>query len=97
MDRAVASELEGLDLDLGLLPRLHEADVLVFDESLHLHRIILRYDQHQGLGRGNDTASGVNGKLLNRPVHGCSISAKQAILRRAMRPVILILASAVAG
>ncbi|MNP03778.1 hypothetical protein D3C76_956740 [compost metagenome] len=65
----VLGEGKGLNLDLHLLARAHEADVLVLQHGFHLHRLVLGHNHHQRLGFGDHAARGVDGQLLHGAVH----------------------------
>lgn len=70
MHRAVAREGEGFQLDAHVLPRLHEADVLVLQGDLGADLGAVGHDDHEGLGFGDDAAFRVGGQLLHGAGHG---------------------------
>ena len=68
MQQAVAGEGEGIDLDLGLLPRMHEADIAVRDHRLDLEPAVLRNDDGEHLRRHHHAADRVHAELLHHAV-----------------------------
>ncbi|HEV3178503.1 MAG TPA: hypothetical protein VGZ72_21090, partial [Stellaceae bacterium] len=70
MEEAVAGEVEGVDLDLGILARAHEADVLVADHGLDLEPAIGGDKDHHRLRRRHHATHGVDGDLLHHAVDG---------------------------
>ena len=66
VQQAVFGEVEGVDLDRRLLPRMHEADILVRDHRLDLQMAVGGHDGHQHLRRRHHAAFGMDGKLLHR-------------------------------
>ena len=70
VQEAVAGEIEGVDLDLGILASTNEADVPVRHHCLDLQMAVLRHNDEQCLRRGDDAADGVDRKLLHDTVDG---------------------------
>ena len=68
LQQAVAGEVEGIDLDLGLLPGVDEADVAVRHHGLDLELAVGRHHDQQRLRRRHDAADGVHGELLHDAV-----------------------------
>src|SRR5947207_6453043 len=70
MQQAVAREIEGIDLDLRVLPGMYEADVAVRYQGLDLEPAVDRDDNQQSLCRCDDSADCMDGELLHDPVDG---------------------------
>jgi hypothetical protein len=66
--QAVAGEVEGIDLDLGILARAHEADIAVRQHGLDLEPALARHHHHQRLCRRDDAADRMHRKLLHHAV-----------------------------
>ena len=71
MQKPVAGEVEGVDLDRRFLAGMDEADVLVRHQRLDLERAFRGHHRHEGLGRGDDAADGVDRQLLHDAVDRC--------------------------
>src|ERR1700737_326397 len=65
----IAGEGKGIDLDLGVLARTHEADVAVRYHGLDLELALLRHQHQQSLRRGDHAADGMDGELLHHSIH----------------------------
>ena len=68
MQQPVAGEVEGVDLDLGLLPGLDEADVAVRHHGLDLEAAVGGHHHQQRLRRRHHAADRVHGELLHHAV-----------------------------
>jgi hypothetical protein len=51
-------KVKGIDLDLGVLARTHEADVAIRYHGLDLELALLRHQHQQSLRRGDHAADG---------------------------------------
>src|ERR1700738_1696523 len=56
LEETIAGEGEGIDLDLGVLARTHEADVAIRYHGLDLELALLRHQHQQSLRRGDHAA-----------------------------------------
>ena len=77
---AVADEIEGVDLDLGLLPGTDKTDVAVRHHGLDLQPAVAWYDHQQGLRRRNHAADRMDRELLHHAVHGRGQQLKPGLL-----------------
>ena len=68
VENAVPGEIEGVDLDLGVLAGTDEADVAVGHHRLDLELAVDRHQHEQRLRRRHDAADGVDGELLHDAV-----------------------------
>ena len=68
MDKPVAGEVEGVDLDLDVLADMDEADVAVRHHRFDLEMAVGRHHDKQRLRRRDDAADGVHRKLLHGAV-----------------------------
>src|SRR4029079_18785479 len=80
--QAIAGEVECVDLDLGVLTRVHEADVSVRDHHLRLKNGVCWHDDRQLLCRCDNAAHRVHHKLLNDAVNWCGEILKLGSLLR---------------
>ena len=69
VQEAVAREIKGIDLDLGFLSLVDEADVAVRHHGFDFQPAIARDDHQQRLRRCDNSADRMNRKLLDHPVH----------------------------
>ena len=82
MQKAVAGEIEGVDLDLGFLSGVDKADVAVRDHGLDFQSAVARHDDQQRLGGRDDAAYRMDRKLLHHAVHGSGQQLKLGLLLR---------------
>ena len=73
-------EIEGVDLDLGILSGMDKTDVAVRHHGLDFQPAIARYDDEQGLRRGDDAADRMDRELLYHAVHGSGQQLKSGLL-----------------
>lgn len=66
----IAGVVEGMDLDLGVLFGVNEAGVVVRQRGFDLEMAILRDHDCEHLGRRDDAAYRMHGKLLDAAVDG---------------------------
>src|SRR5215469_16774400 len=69
MQQAVASEIEGIDLDLGSLSGVDEADIAVRHRGFNLEPAVARHDYQEGLCRRHHAANRVHRELLHHAVY----------------------------
>lgn len=77
VQEAVFREIEGLDLDRGVLARPHEADIAVRHHGLDFEMAVGRDHGEQRLRRGHDAAIRMHGQLL----HGADDGRGQRLQR----------------
>ena len=70
MEQPVAGEIESVDLDLGGLSNVNEADVAVRDHRLDLKMTVVGTRAREPLGGGYDPAHSMDGELLNDAIDG---------------------------
>ena len=68
VEQAVSGEIEGIDLDLGLLAGVDEADVAVRHHRLDLELAVERHHHEQRLRRRHDAAHRMHRELLHDAV-----------------------------
>src|SRR5271155_2613620 len=81
MNKAVAGEVECIDLYLGFLPRMDEANVFIRYHRLDFKTAICRHDGHQYLRRCNHSPFSMHRELLHGAVHGGGERLKAVFLR----------------
>ena len=69
MQEPVSGETEGVDLDLGLLARMHKADVAVRHHRFNLEMTVDRHDDGERLCWGYYATHRVHRKLLHHAVN----------------------------
>ena len=64
MQKPVSREIEGVDLDLGFLAGMHEADVAVRHHRLDFEMAVERHDHGERLRRSHHAPDRVHRELL---------------------------------
>ena len=82
VQKTVAGKVESIDLDLGFLPDMNETDVAIWHHGLDLEIAVGRHQHQQRLRRRDDTSDGMNGELLDDPVHRRRQELQLGSLRR---------------
>src|ERR1700736_3579260 len=71
MQEPVLREIEGVDLDLSLLPRMDESDVAVRKHRLDLKATLARHHHGKGLRGRYHASHRMNRKLLHDAIDWC--------------------------